>query len=148
MYMESPPQRPATYSMAVWVGTPAGAGLSADANPNTTPPAAARILVLSGKRGNTVIMGQVNLMTLVYPVAGTPSGTFQPWFFDDTLGAWIQRGVAFTLSPVLGTSPSDGRLTATNLSQVVSGALTGSKWFVQLTSNTSSLITAFAYDFI
>jgi len=133
----------ATFTLAVWVtnngsanvtGVPATANvLLTENDPNTTSPAAARVVRVTAKRGGTQFMGGGFWRGFTNGV-GT-SIVVQPWYFDDTLATWIKFGPAVTITN-----------STTNLTAAVTmGNMAGAKFFLQITTVTGA--TALGYDY-
>lgn len=120
----------ASFDAIVWVGSVGGAALGADPNPNTTPPAANRILQLTPRPGALSVQGMGVIQTVPVPIAGA-SITLQGWFFDNTQNAWIQFSLPITLTPTPGAAGIG------NLQQSNPGGQFGLKYFVQITANTT-----------
>lgn len=135
------PSSPA-FGLAVWVGTIGGAALAADPNPNTTPPAAGRIIRITAKRGGIFPVGRlnqvsiINVFVLFAPIAAA-SITVQLWFFDATQGVWVQMGAPQTRTPTGVVTNLFGAVTE------IYGPF-GSQMFAQITANTNT--QAMAYD--
>lgn len=125
----------ATFALGVWVGTIGGSALSTDPSPNTTPPAANRILRISPRKGMTVLQGSGRLQVICGVVAAS-SITLQLWIFDSTQNTWIQYGAPFTITPTGAAS---------NVAAVTHGNLSGAQLFLQVTANT--LVQAFGYEY-
>lgn len=122
------------FAHEIWVGTIGTGTVATDPSPNTTPPAANRILRCTAKRDALMAMGFANLRLL-----GARDGTslvVQPWFYDDTQAAWVRFGAPVTLTSA-----------AQNVTNVNVGNMAGAKFFVQVTTNTGG-VSAFAYDFM
>lgn len=127
----------ATFTLAVWV---TGAPVAADNTPTATgpdAPAAGRKLAITAKRGGAVVHGS-GILRIVTNGGGAGTVTVQPWFFDDTQGAWIKWG------PVLTITPS-----TSNISQPASTVsnMCGAKFFVQVLTNAAG-VTALGYDYV
>jgi hypothetical protein len=131
------------FALAVWVGTIGGSALATDAAPNTTPPAAGRIIRITERRhaifpsqtGNTGIPG---IITVAFGVVAASSITVQFWFFDDTQALWLPYGAPTVRTPVSGSTNLISAVAGTNLTAI------GAKVFVQITANT--LVQAMGYD--
>jgi hypothetical protein len=114
----------ATVQNLVWVGTPGGAALATDPNPNSTPPASNRIVRGGGLNPAGELYLQGHGLFLAQCIGGT-SCTVQIWFFDATQAQWIQTQIPTTIT--IATSPQ-------GFFNVY--ALLGAKFFCQLTANT------------
>jgi hypothetical protein len=118
-----------SFDNIVWVGTPGGAALGTDPNPNTTPPAANRILKLTPRPGALGgFQGVIHCCPV--PIAAA-SITFQGWFFDDTQALWIPSAIPITLTPTPGAAGLG------NLQQFNVGAQMGVRFFIQIQANTN-----------
>jgi len=127
------------FALGVWVGTIGGAALSVDANPNTTPPAAGRIVRISSKRGSICAKGLLGTagpfpFSILCGVIAASSITLQPWFYDDSRALWIPFGPPLTITPTGAAS---------NLATASMHGI-GAKVFVQITANTN--VKAIGYD--
>jgi hypothetical protein len=130
----------ATYSQAVWVGTVGGSALPTDPSPNTTPPAANRIIRVSPLKGVRVRSGTAGPRFMCPPVASA-SITIQPWFYDDTQAQWIQLGPPMSLTPTSTATQNFNGIAVNNTTYGMSGA----KLFLQITANSNT--QALGYDF-
>ncbi len=128
-YVQSPEVAPSTFSLAVWVqGTPAS--ISTDSDPNSSAPAAGRILRITPKRDCVVIHGNGSILG----VAITNTVSYVVWFYDDTLARWVAISAATAVAANSSTA-----FTIRNMC--------GARVFVQITA-VNAATTAFGYDFV
>lgn len=120
------------YSHDCWV---TGNPLVADPDPpNTTPPAASRIIRVDPAARNAaaaIALGSIRVIAI-----GGTSIVYKPWVFDATLNLWLLWGAATTVT--LGT---------TNIGAIGIGAMLGAKWFLQITT-VNGAVTAFGYGYV
>lgn len=112
-----------------WVTGSAG---FTDADPNSTPPAAARRIAVINNPGVTTISGVAGAVIRILAKDGT-SFTFVPWFFDYTQNLWIQYAPALAVT-----------LTTTRFQTVNVGGFLGAEFFIQITVNTA--VTTFGFN--
>lgn len=118
----------ATYSAVGWIRN-GGAAIAVDADPNTVGGGGAGSLALLQAAGRVYsapagifIHGQTFINALAQD--GTSAvGRF--WWYDDVEALWIPSGNVATMTTA-----------AANSLLAVIGAMPGSKWYVQITSNT------------
>lgn len=133
--LQSPPQLGTGFSFSVWVGTIGGSALVADADPNTTPPSAGRILRQGAKRGGSMVSGQGVVRLFSSPIAGGTT-TFQVWIYEDAAALWFPYAATFTVAANgVASNFNFGTNMCTRVNQQI---------FVQVTANTN--VQAFAWD--
>lgn len=117
------------FTAPIVVGTPGGSALPTDANPNSTPPSAGRILRFNRQPGVLTGSGLGVVFITFVPIA-TAAITIQPWFFDATQNVWIQFATAVSSTP---TAAGVNNLLSINIFNW-GGAL----FFPQITANTAT----------
>lgn len=134
MDVKSPDRNQDSFAMTIWVGTLGGGALATENDPNTTPPAASRILRIGAKRGGTLVQGLGNVRAYV---ANGTSLTLRGWYFDTFVNLWV----AF-----VGAAGQVCNANAFTSVLANTGTMCGAQVFVQILTNTGS-VTAFAYDY-
>jgi hypothetical protein len=119
----------------VWVGTIGGSALPTDADPNTTPPSAGRIVQVYPRRGSGIAQALLGTrISIVAGVVAASSITFQSWVFMQQAAAWFRYSTSQTIAPAGVT---------TNAVTANLGNMSGARIFVQITANT--LVQAVGY---
>lgn len=137
MDVKSPDRSQDSFSFAVWVGTLGGSALTPENDPNTTPPAANRILRIGAKRGGLITQGLGNVRVVVPNGTAASTITVRGWYFDTFTQTWIafvgavgQACTVNTITSVLANT----------------GSMCGAQVFVQIIAN-GSTTSAFGYDY-
>ena len=111
----------------VWIEN-AGNALGAEDDPNTTAPDLNTNVITQGRSRIVAIPAGIFLSGSVqissWCVGGT-SCTVRSWWYDDRKGLWVPNGAIATLTTA-----------TTNAANQTVGCMPGSRWFVQVVTNT------------
>lgn len=117
-----PPDR-TTYTLAYLQGTLGGSALATDPDPNTTDPGSKAVRI--GRDMIPTNLGAASIVASIADAGG--SMAVQPWVYDDVRAKWFKFvGAPVTVSLVSAVA-------------TVGGGMAGAKFFMQITSNASSI---------
>lgn len=104
------------------------------ADPNSSAPAANRILVANWAEMGTLYRGAINPARLMFLIKGGTSLAYQPWFYDNTITKWVKFGAGnFSNADVAGAA-------------IPCVFVPGMQVYVQITTVTGA-VTEFRYTF-